>query len=504
MRVIGAVRLSVVRDENKTMSPERQRAAIEAWAASRGHVIVGWAEDLNVSGAVAPADRPELGAWLKRTSEWDCICAAKPDRISRSLRDFLNFDHDLRALGKSLVSLDPEIDTSTSQGRMMAGNLLNFAEYEREMIKARVSAANEDYLSKGHYVGGQVPFGYDALPPADGKGWIYRQDPEYAPVVREIVERVLRGESMRQVAIWLNETGIPTGRNVMRRKTGKPDDKSVWHSASIKELLMSPSIAGMQVKDGQPFRGPDGIVVQRCEGIIDAATWEAVKATVTGRARSARANANPLLGVIFCALCQRPMHGTSGIHKGRRYSYYKCRDNMRQDGPCEAKAIPAGAVEETLADELLGLIGDVERVERLLVPAEDHAEDLALTEEAIAYLRADRYEHGLFRGAKGATEYTELMGKLEAKRDHLASLPSRPATHINKRTGQTYREYWEGLMPEERRQFMLNAGIKALVGRLDQLDPDTEMLGVRKGTKGAVILWSGPAIEELRELAEAA
>ena len=97
------------------------------------------------------------------------------------------------------------------------------------------------------------------------------------------------------------------------------------------------------------------------------------------------------------------------------------------------------------------------------------------------------------------------MGKLEAKRDHLASLPSRPATHINKRTGQTYREYWEGLTPEERRQFMLNAGIKALVRQLNQLDPDTEMLGVRKGTKGPVILlWSGPAIEELRELAEAA
>ena len=32
---------------------------------------------------------------------------------------------------------------------MMAGNLLNFAEYEREMIKARVSAANEDYLAEG-------------------------------------------------------------------------------------------------------------------------------------------------------------------------------------------------------------------------------------------------------------------------------------------------------------------------------------------------------------------
>src|SRR5215472_1301118 len=119
MRVIGAVRLSVVRDEDKTMSPERQRAAIEAWAARRGHVIVGWAEDLNVSGAVAPSDRPELGAWLKRPDEWDIICAAKPDRISRSLRDFLNFDHELKAMGKSLASIDPEIDTSTAAGRMM-------------------------------------------------------------------------------------------------------------------------------------------------------------------------------------------------------------------------------------------------------------------------------------------------------------------------------------------------------------------------------------------------
>ena len=254
MRVIGAVRLSVVRDESKTMSPERQRAAIEAWSARHGHVIVGWAEDLNVSGAVAPTDRPELGAWLKRSDEWDCICAAKPDRISRSLRDFLNFDHDLQQLGKSLVSLEPEIDTSTPSGRMMANNLLNFAEYEREMTRARVKAANTDYLNGGHYVGGLTPFGYVAFPPAQGKGWMYQQDDEYAPVVREIVRRILSGQSMRQVAIWLNAEGVPTARNIMRRRSAKPEDGSVWHSGTIKELLMNPAICGMQVKDGEPFR----------------------------------------------------------------------------------------------------------------------------------------------------------------------------------------------------------------------------------------------------------
>jgi site-specific DNA recombinase len=62
MRVLGVIRLSDLSDE--TTSPERQRSSIEKYAGAYDHEIVGWAEDIDVSGAVSPFDRKDLGGWL--------------------------------------------------------------------------------------------------------------------------------------------------------------------------------------------------------------------------------------------------------------------------------------------------------------------------------------------------------------------------------------------------------------------------------------------------------
>lgn len=63
-RVLGTVRLSVLRDD--TTSPERQRQAVEHWASGPAvdGRIVAFAEDLDVSGAMHPFKRPGLGPWL--------------------------------------------------------------------------------------------------------------------------------------------------------------------------------------------------------------------------------------------------------------------------------------------------------------------------------------------------------------------------------------------------------------------------------------------------------
>ena len=74
----------------------------------------------------------------------------------------------------------------------------------------------------GQYVGGQVPFGYMPVK-LDDKGWGYEPDPVYAPIVREMAEKLLGGWSQHQIAEWLNDEAIPTSRNVIRRRHGKPE-----------------------------------------------------------------------------------------------------------------------------------------------------------------------------------------------------------------------------------------------------------------------------------------
>jgi hypothetical protein len=59
VRVLGAVRLSKMRDEST--SPERQRGQVEAWAQLHDHAVTAITEDTDVSGKVPATLRPGLG-----------------------------------------------------------------------------------------------------------------------------------------------------------------------------------------------------------------------------------------------------------------------------------------------------------------------------------------------------------------------------------------------------------------------------------------------------------
>lgn len=123
LRVLGRVRLS--RSTDESTSAERQREIIEQWAQLNDHEIVGWAEDIDVSGAVDPWDTPGLGPWLDpvKAAEWDIICAWKLDRLSRravSMHKLFGWCEDQ---GKTLVCISDNIDLSTWVGRRPAGGV---------------------------------------------------------------------------------------------------------------------------------------------------------------------------------------------------------------------------------------------------------------------------------------------------------------------------------------------------------------------------------------------
>lgn len=105
MRLLAVVRLSDLTDDST--SPERQRTRITTYAKLHDHEVVGLAEDLDVSGAVSPFDRPQLGPWLMRLVEWGDLVIAKYDRLTRSLLDFLMLYEWLRDRGKTLIWIDP-------------------------------------------------------------------------------------------------------------------------------------------------------------------------------------------------------------------------------------------------------------------------------------------------------------------------------------------------------------------------------------------------------------
>lgn len=109
--------------------------------------------------------RPEFMQMMSDAKDGliDRIIVKKYDRFSRNMREYLNITDELDRYGVGVVSLSEPFNTETKEGRMMRNNLLNFAEFERETIAARVKDAySTKAVETGFYQGGKMFFGFQS------------------------------------------------------------------------------------------------------------------------------------------------------------------------------------------------------------------------------------------------------------------------------------------------------------------------------------------------------
>lgn len=132
-----ALYLRVSSDESTI---ENQRRELEAVAERHGWQIVATFADEGISGAKGRDKRPGYDALLKGITrrEFDMVAAWAVDRLGRSLQDLLSFLNELHAKKVDLFLHQQNLDTSTPMGRGMFTMLGMFAEFERDMIVARV------------------------------------------------------------------------------------------------------------------------------------------------------------------------------------------------------------------------------------------------------------------------------------------------------------------------------------------------------------------------------
>lgn len=476
MRVLPAIRLSLATDN--TTSPERQFDKIETYARLGEHELVPITEadyDLDVSGAVSPFDRPGLGRWLKedRLDMWDALCAAKLDRISRSLFDFTALLQWLEAHGKTLIILDPMLDLTRPEGRVMANVLMTFAEYERATIGARVKDAYDKLVRDGRYTGGMVPFGYRPVKLA--KNWGFEHDPEYAPMVAEMADRFLRYESLGSIARWLQDSGVPSPKDVIRRRNGKPEKDTPWSTAAIRIILSSPAVLGAVTDSkGEPLRDSRGVVIYRAPALISRDTYEKVQLRLAQNPVPVRVNSTPLLQVAFCAACAAPMHRTTTTKtyggKVYDYSYYHCFHAHMRDGKCSAKRVKASPLEDAVFGRLLELVGDIELAESKLVPGRDYTEEMAKVLEQIRHLSGE-VELGAALGRDVADQRT-MLDRARAELRRLGQLKPVPARIEPVGLGRTFRQRWDELDAVGRNAFLRESEIRADVEPWDDNVPD--------------------------------
>ena len=99
-------------------------------------------EDQGISGAKGRDQRPAFDALLKAAvrREIDMIAVWSSDRLGRSLSHLVEVLQTIRDTGIGLYIHTQAVDTTTPAGRALFGMLGVFAEFEREMIVARVNA----------------------------------------------------------------------------------------------------------------------------------------------------------------------------------------------------------------------------------------------------------------------------------------------------------------------------------------------------------------------------
>jgi putative DNA-invertase from lambdoid prophage Rac len=134
---------------------EMQVRELRDYATRRGWNISGQYLDAGWSGA--KANRPELDRLMHDASlrHFDAVLVWKLDRFGRSVRNCLDGIESLRSHGVRFLAVSQSIDTDESNptSRLLLHILASVAEFEREMIRERVSAGVRNAKRNGKQLG---------------------------------------------------------------------------------------------------------------------------------------------------------------------------------------------------------------------------------------------------------------------------------------------------------------------------------------------------------------
>lgn len=316
--------------------------------------------------------------WAKRDREgWARVLAALPDvdvlvmweasRAARRMEGFVEMRAALEKADTLLAYSGKVYDLSRGDDAFHAGLDALLAEREASSIRDRIVRSVRMRAEKGTPTG-RIAFGYRRRYDPD-TGDLVDQVPDEvtAPLVREMVQRLLGGESFHSIATDFQRRGIPT-----------PGGDDMWRGRTVKRVVSTPTIAGVRVHQGEAH-GP--------------ATWPGI---ITPEEREEllplldRPNFNTrgpeprwLLGhVARCGTCGRLMESQGRSDR----KVYQCRYAM-----CQRRA----GVYADLADELVveWVAGAFARHE-IPVPGGDAVDEAAALTEQLRVLNARLQDGG--------------------------------------------------------------------------------------------------------------
>jgi hypothetical protein len=233
---------------------------------------------------------------------------------------------------------------------------------------------------------------------------------EYA---NEAARRVVAGDSLRAICRDWNDAGIKT-------TTGRQ-----WGTRSLRQMLLSPRMAGYRVHHGRL------IETTHWQPVIDRELWEQVRAILTDPARTTRVGGGQpryeLVGLVYCGECGQRLRVKLKRHRPnqpQRYLCYYCPSyHVSRSAQWLEQLIEKGLVAEAARP---GRYADAAKGLQDSDPARDVFGRLAANQARLDRLGDEellaQLDNDLTRAGRVARVRARLEGEMAQDRDALARL----------------------------------------------------------------------------------
>jgi DNA invertase Pin-like site-specific DNA recombinase len=206
-KVVGYIRVSTDTQAESGLGLADQEMKIRGYSQIYDLELVEIIVDAGASAKSLNRDGIQRVIEMSTSGDIDGIVIAKLDRLTRKMTDL----HQLLDSVFSKVELHSvaeKVDTSSAAGRLVLNVLMSVAEWEREAIGERTSAAlqTKKKIAK-RKINGRAPLGWQWV---DGE--LVKHEGEYKVIERMRKLRDL-GVTYREIAKFLNDEGYKTKKN---------------------------------------------------------------------------------------------------------------------------------------------------------------------------------------------------------------------------------------------------------------------------------------------------
>lgn len=362
-RAIVYARVSTERQADEGLSIDSQIDACQHKAAELGAVVLQVYRDDGISGTTDA--RPGFRAAINRCGAGDIaymVCWSS-SRFARDQHDAITYKRELASHKTKLVYAHSSLDLETMEGWMLDSIQQVMDEGYSRQVSADTKRSMIKAAREGYFMGGRVPFGYEAVPAEDGRRQRLQPLVHEATIVQMIFRHALEDEGAYGIALGLNQQGV-----TMRGKK--------WSKNSVLYLLKNEVYMGRVIynrfdrKTKAQRPEEKWIRVQAHPALVGEGEFGQVQAALGRRTptkgQTPHTAQHVFAGLLRCGQCGSSLQMTNGTGRGRKlYHYYACRAH-NQGQPCTFKPIPADAFDKRMLDDLLDKVLNVQVIQKVL------------------------------------------------------------------------------------------------------------------------------------------